>query len=99
LLRQDMLGYIDAVEMFTDEENVSDEDVLTMAREHTPRLISAIRGALRNHQPDIFGLCLGCGPSWTGEGFVRAAWPCGIVNEMHKCMLAPENVYGATHAP
>ncbi|MBP2325616.1 hypothetical protein JOF56_006001 [Kibdelosporangium banguiense] len=72
LLRQDMYGYLDAVEMLTDETTVEDEDILVVAREHLPRLIPAVRGTLSRHRPDAFGHRLGCPPGWANGQYTRA---------------------------
>jgi hypothetical protein len=94
-----MLRYIDAVEELTNKANADDEEILVVAREHVPNLISAIRGVIGNHQADVFGLCLGCGPNWSGDRFVRQPWPCPAIAEMHKYMQSPDTVYGSMHAP
>jgi hypothetical protein len=87
LLREDMLGYIDAVEQVTHESNTdSDEEILVAAREHLPRLVAALRGAIGKHQADPTGLCVSCAP--------LTRWPCPVVNEMHSHMVKPGVVWG-----
>jgi hypothetical protein len=99
LLHQDLLGYLDAVEELTDDANADDEEILAVAREHVPNLIGALRGVICKHRADVRGLCLGCAPTWTGQGFVRELWPCPAINEVHRYMQEPESVSGNMHSP
>jgi hypothetical protein len=92
-LQQDMYEYLDAVETFTDQANTSDDEILVVAREHLPRLISAVRGTLMRHTSDAFGHCLGCPPEWSNGSYTRAVWPCRVVNDIYGFMVKPETIY------
>ncbi|ONI88478.1 hypothetical protein ALI22I_19190 [Saccharothrix sp. ALI-22-I] len=56
LLDQDMLGYLDTVELLTNEHESDEQTVLAVARTEVPRLVAALRGTLINHSADVFGL-------------------------------------------
>jgi hypothetical protein len=93
LLNQDMLGYLDTVEMLTTEDDTREDIVLAVARTHVPRLIAALRGTLGNHKADAFGLCLGCAPTWTDGRFSRTSWPCPAINGVHDYLKNPDRIY------
>lgn len=98
LLNQDMLGYLDTVELLTNDHDTDDDTVLAVARTEVPRLIAALRGTLGNHMADVFGLCLGCAPTWADGRFTRTPWPCAVVDSAHTYLKDPDRVF-ADHFP
>ncbi|GGP48869.1 hypothetical protein [Saccharothrix coeruleofusca] len=93
LLHQEMLGYLDEVELLTSEADTEDETILDVARTEVPRLVAAVRGMLRDHRADVFGLCLGCAPTWVDGHFAREPWPCPVVGGAHEYLRRPEKLY------
>jgi hypothetical protein len=88
LLNQDMLGYLDTVELLTNEDDTDDETVLAVARTEVPRLIAALRGTLSAHKADGSGLCLSC----------RTTWPCHVIDRAHTHLKDPDRVLD-DHSP
>lgn len=84
LLDQDMLGYLDAVELLTDERESDEATVLAVARTEVPRLIAALRGTLGDHQPGPDGRCRGCAPT---------PWPCPVIDAAHTYLKDPNSIY------
>ncbi|GAA1335826.1 hypothetical protein [Saccharothrix algeriensis] len=93
LLRQDMLGYLDAVERLTSEYEVEDDTVLTVARTEVPRLIAALRATVCDHRADHHGLCLGCPPTWVDGRLGRETWPCPVVDRAQGFLNDPDSIY------
>lgn len=98
LLDQDMLGYLDTVELLTNEHESDDDTVLAVARTEVPRLIAALRGTVSNHKADVFGLCLGCAPIWIDGRYTRTPWPCTVIDSAHTYLKDPDRVF-ETHSP
>ena len=83
LLTQDMLGYLDTVELLTTEHDTDDETVLAVARTEVPRLVAALRATLTTHKADAAGQCLTC----------CTAWPCAVIDSAHAYLKDPDSVY------
>ena len=88
LLNQDMLGYLDTIELLTNEDDTDDETVLAVARTEVPRLIAALRGTLSNHKADGSGQCLDC----------HDTWPCPVIDSAHTFLKDPDRVLD-DHSP
>ncbi|MCP2169547.1 hypothetical protein [Goodfellowiella coeruleoviolacea] len=99
LLKQDMTGYLSEVEYLIADSDHGDEVVAEVARSEVPRLVAAIRGAIINHKRDLYGMCLGCAPTWEQGRWVREPWPCPVVNELQQYVRDPDSIYDrAPHA-
>ncbi|MFJ6672568.1 hypothetical protein ACIQMJ_15785 [Actinosynnema sp. NPDC091369] len=85
LLNQDMLGYLDTVELLTNEHDTDDETVLAVARTEVPRLVAALRATLATHKADASGDCPAC----------RTAWPCAVIDSGHAYLKDPDSIYSA----
>ncbi|MEV0681337.1 hypothetical protein AB0I60_32940 [Actinosynnema sp. NPDC050436] len=96
LLRQDMLGYLDAVEFLTSEDDTDDDTVLAVARTEVPRLVAALRGTVTAHRADHHGLCLGCPATWIDGRLGREAWPCPTIERAQRFLKDPDSIYSAT---
>ncbi|XVS63046.1 hypothetical protein ACQPYE_33030 [Actinosynnema sp. CA-299493] len=83
LLNQDMLGYLDTVELLTDEHDTDDETVRAVARTEVPRLVAALRATLATHKADASGQCPTC----------RTAWPCAVIDSAHAYLKDPDSIY------
>jgi hypothetical protein len=92
LLDQDMLGYLDTIEMLIDERNTDQKTVLAVARTEVPRLITALRNTVRSHRADATGQCLGCTTT------ARTSWPCPVIDAAHTYLKDPDRVF-ETHSP
>ncbi|WP_461121934.1 hypothetical protein [Saccharothrix stipae] len=88
LLNQDMLGYLDTVELLTTEHDTDDDTVLAVARTEVPRLIAALRGTLTTHKADAAGRCPGC----------HTTWPCAVIESAHTYLKDPDRVL-EDHSP
>ncbi|MEU4803310.1 hypothetical protein [Actinosynnema sp. NPDC023587] len=95
LLQQDMLGYLDTVELLTSENDTDDDTVLTIARTEVPRLIAALRGTVAAHRADHHGLCLGCPTTWIEGRLGREPWPCPTIERAQKFLKNPDSIYDA----
>ncbi|PSL58028.1 hypothetical protein B0I31_101243 [Saccharothrix carnea] len=82
LLNQDMLGYLDTVELLTNDQDTDENTVLAVARTEVPRLIAALRGTLSAHKVDGSGLCLSC----------RSTWPCPVIDRAHTYLKDPDRI-------
>ncbi|MCG8919947.1 hypothetical protein L6E12_29670 [Actinokineospora sp. PR83] len=60
--------------------------VTDLARLELPRLVSALRALLADHQPDVDGRC----PTCRTRLFTRAPAPCRAYLTTHLCLLAVE---------
>lgn len=85
LLTQDMLGYLDTVELLTNDQDTDDDTVLAVARTEVPRLIAALRGTVSGHRADASGHCTGC----------RTAWPCAVIDSAHTYLQDPDRIFEA----
>lgn len=83
-----MLGYLDIVELLTNEDDTDDDTVLAVARTEVPRLIAALRGTLGDHKADTDGLCRGCG----------STWPCAVIDSAHTYLKDPDRILD-DHSP
>ncbi|MFE9750883.1 hypothetical protein ACFYOT_38755 [Saccharothrix saharensis] len=85
LLNQDMLGYLDTVELLTNEHDTDDETVLAVARTEVPRLVAALRATVATHKADASGQCPAC----------RTTWPCAVIDSAHTYLKDPDSIYSA----
>ncbi|MFI9009696.1 hypothetical protein ACIGNX_20940 [Actinosynnema sp. NPDC053489] len=88
LLTQDMLGYLDTVELLTNDQDTDEDTVLAVARAEVPRLIAALRGTISTHRADTSGLCPAC----------RTTWPCAVVDSAHTYLKDPDRIFEAHSA-
>ncbi|TQM83562.1 hypothetical protein FHX81_5988 [Saccharothrix saharensis] len=85
LLNQEMLGYLDTVELLTNEHDTDDETVLAVARAEVPRLVAALRATVATHKADPSGDCPAC----------HTTWPCAVIDSAHSYLKDPDSIYSA----
>ena len=94
LLREKILECLESVDEPLLPGNDYDPDVvLEVAYNEMPRLTTALRGVLKDHESDRDGHCQACGYRKIGDRFEPTPWPCPVVNSVHAYIQDPGRFY------